>query len=168
MEKFTEKFKKFFSSDEALKRIPTYLFTLCVLFIGIFIMLFNINSNLKLIAENSDKTEVITKDEKYDEVLDVFIEEESKVDDFLPYHSEVETKNEPTSDKIEENTTEQQNNPSKIKYVINTNSKKIHFIDCSFVKRTSEENKKTVEMSKNELNNYLNDGYEFCKTCGGK
>ena len=64
-----------------------------------------------------------------------------------------------------ENPTKQQ---SKTKtYVINKNSKKIHTKDCSFVDRMKEENKQIVQLTNDELNNYLNDGYTTCSSCGG-
>lgn len=70
----------------------------------------------------------------------------------------------------ENNTTTQKSddNVSRKTYVLNTSSKKIHLPDCTFVGRTKEENKKTVKLSTDELNQYKNDGYTICKTCGGK
>jgi hypothetical protein len=64
-----------------------------------------------------------------------------------------------------ETTTKQQ---SKTKtYVINKNSKKIHTKDCSFVDRMKEENKQTVQLTSDELNEYINNGYSTCSSCGG-
>ena len=64
-----------------------------------------------------------------------------------------------------ETTTKQQ---SKTKtYVINKNSKKIHTKDCSFVDRMKEENKQTVHLTSDELNEYINNGYSTCSSCGG-
>ena len=54
-----------------------------------------------------------------------------------------------------------------VNYVINVNSNKIHYSSCTFVTRMKEENKKEIKLSKDELNNYLNNGYTFCSTCGG-
>ena len=64
-------------------------------------------------------------------------------------------------------TTSSTDNESKTTYVININSKKIHYAQCSFVNRMKEENKQTIKLSKNELKNYLENGYTFCSTCGG-
>lgn len=76
------------------------------------------------------------------------------------------SKNETTTKK--ETTTKSSENNAKSKtYVINTNSKKIHYADCTFAERTKEENKKTVKLTDDELKSYLNNGYTFCKTCGG-
>ncbi len=64
-----------------------------------------------------------------------------------------------------ETTTRQQ---SKTKtYVINKNSKKIHTKDCSFVDRMKEENKQTVHLTSDELNEHINNGYSTCSSCGG-
>lgn len=60
-----------------------------------------------------------------------------------------------------------QNPSAKTTYVINKSSKKIHHYDCSFVDRMSEENRLTVKLTDDELNEYLNNGYEMCKSCGG-
>ena len=64
-------------------------------------------------------------------------------------------------------TTTSQNISNSQTYVLNINSKKIHLPDCSFVARTKEENKKTVKLTDDELQDYVNDGYTICKTCGG-
>ncbi len=52
-------------------------------------------------------------------------------------------------------------------YVINTNTKKIHRPSCSVLANTKEENKKSVTLTDEELKEYLNGSYEFCKKCGG-
>ncbi len=179
-DKFSTKLKNMFSSESSLKRIPFYLFLICILLIALVVMLVKINHNLELIAENGGSgIEAITKDENYENVLNVFTEDEKTLEDSLPYYKvDEETtseKAEPTSNNFEntqkptESTTENQPNDSvpRTTYVININSKKIHFSDCTFVNRTKEENKKTVKLSSDELNEYLNNGYVFCKTCGG-
>ena len=65
-----------------------------------------------------------------------------------------------------DNTTTKQHSKTKT-YVINKNSKKIHTKDCSFVDRMKEENKQIVQLTNDELNNYFNDGYTTCSSCGG-
>ncbi len=52
-------------------------------------------------------------------------------------------------------------------YIINTESKKIHFRDCYVLENTSDEKKKSVILTDEELEEYLNNGYEVCKKCGG-
>lgn len=53
-------------------------------------------------------------------------------------------------------------------YVINTNSKKIHLSSCSYAANMKEENKLTVQLTDEELQNqYLSNGYAFCSRCLG-
>ena len=47
-------------------------------------------------------------------------------------------------------------------YILNTNSKKIHYKDCSGVKGMSAENKKESDLSRDEL---IGQGYEPCGIC---
>lgn len=49
--------------------------------------------------------------------------------------------------------------------VINKNSKKIHSPDCSYVKNMKEENR--GEISSEELDSYLAQGYTMCRRCKG-
>lgn len=60
-----------------------------------------------------------------------------------------------------------ENGKSGSAYVINTNSKKIHRPSCSVLSNTNDENKKNVTLTDDELKEYLNGSYEFCKKCGG-
>ena len=49
--------------------------------------------------------------------------------------------------------------------VLNTNSKKIHSPDCAYAKNIKDANRS--EISADELDAYLNEGYEFCQHCKG-
>ena len=49
--------------------------------------------------------------------------------------------------------------------VLNTNSKKIHSPDCPYAKNIKDANR--GEISADELDAYLNEGYEFCQHCKG-
>lgn len=188
MEKFSEKLKKLFSSEASLQRIPLYFFITCVLLVVLICKLGETNHYLKEIAENgTDVIEIETKNDAYESVADVYIESTKLAEDIVPILDVMTTdessteqsttqKNESTSKKSETTTKQQQstqttddnvNNSSKTTYVLNISSKKIHLPDCSFVNRTKEENKKTVELTDEELQQYLDDGYTFCKTCGG-
>lgn len=181
MEKFSEKLKKIFSSEASLKRIPLYFFLTCVLLIVLICKLGETNQYLKEIAANGTNIiEIETKDKDYEKVVDVYIETTKSAEDIVPILEELTdettTKKNETTTKKEETTikdittTQASNNDDKsdkTTYVLNISSKKIHFADCSFVNRTKEENKKTVELTDNELQEYLNNGYTFCKTCGG-
>ena len=54
------------------------------------------------------------------------------------------------------------NKSTESKYILNTNSKKIHYPNCHSIKRMSEKNKKNSSLSKSEL---INQGYDPCKNC---
>ena len=184
LEKFSEKIKKFFSSEASLQRVPLYFFLTCVLFVVLIFKLGETNQYLKEIAKNG--TEVIqieTKDDDYENVVDVYIEPSKSAEDIVPILGEI-TSTETTTEKSKETTTKKdsaensntntqspsqnnENKSDKTTYVLNISSKKIHLPNCSFVDRTKEENKKTVELTAQELKEYLNNGYTFCKTCGG-
>lgn len=193
MEKFSERLKEFFSSEKSLQRIPLYLFLICVLFIALFFRLGKTNLYLKEIAANGTNViEIETKDDEYENVVDVYIDGSTKtIADYVPLIDEL-TKDTPTTQQSSETTTkvkntnssskenitkdksttqtEQQttanNKSGKTTYILNTSSKKIHLPSCSFVDRTKDENKKTVQLTAEELQEYLNNGYTFCKTCG--
>lgn len=190
LEKFSEKFKKFFSSEASLQRVPLYFFLTCVLFVVLIFKLGETNHYLKEIAANgTDVIEIETKDKDYENVVDVYIETTKAPEDIVPLLEEMSSstttteKSKETTTKKAETTTKKdatntttttqsssQNNEAKsdkTTYVLNISSKKIHLPDCSFVNRTKEENKKIVELTEQELQNYLSDGYTFCKTCGG-
>lgn len=157
-----------FTSEEAsLKKIPFYLFLIGVLIVVFIIKINETNKYLKIIAESDNPSiEIHTKDEKYDEVLNIYTEDTKTPEEILPNPYD-EINKQPTSENKEEFVEPSTSTTSKQKYVINISSKKIHKPECSFVARTKEENKKTVELSNDELKEYLNNGHEFCKTCGG-
>ena len=171
--------EKLTSEETSLKRIPFYLFLLGVLVCVLIFKIGETNKYLKMIAENRNViVETHTNDENYDSVLNIYTEEPKKQEDILPNPKEDKTENKTEANtKPPESQSPQQtepdekvtasNNQGKV-YVINTSSKKIHLPDCSFVARTKEQNKKTVTLSDDELNEYLNNGHELCKTCGGK
>ncbi len=181
-------FKKFIDVDESVKRIPIYFFLVCVLLVVLIFKLSQTNEYLKVIAENGKNSiEYETFDDTF---IEVITEENKDKEDYLPLLEELtdeETTNESTTKnqnytsketttKLNKETTTKKNtttqnlydNVARKTYVLNISSKKIHLPDCSFVARTKEENKKTVKLSDDELNQYKNDGYTICKTCGGK
>ena len=190
-------FKKLTDSEQALKRIPTYFFCICVLLIAIAIQLGNTNKYLRIISENG--TNIVEYETFDDTFVEIITEEQKDIEDYVPLLEEVSTEtttkkqnisskvtttaknnsdNETTTNnKVETttttttstvtHTTTSQNISNSQTYVLNINSKKIHLPDCSFVARTKEENKKTVKLTDDELQAYVNDGYTICKTCGG-
>lgn len=180
-------FKKFIDVDESVKRVPIYFFFVCVLLVIMIFKLGQTNEYLKVLAENSkNSVEYETFDDTF---IEIVTENTKDKEDYLPLLEEL-TDDEITS---EESTTRKQENSSKetttkiVKetttdstttqksddnvsrktYILNTSSKKIHSTTCSFLPK-NEENKKSVELSDNELNDYINNGYEVCKKCGGK
>ena len=189
-------FKKFIDVDESVKRIPFYFFLVCVLLVVLIFKLSQTNEYLKVIAENSKNSieyetfddtfiEVVTEDNKekddYLTILEELTEDESTSEEDTTENQNISSKetttknNKETTTKANKETTTKNNtteksddNVSRKSYVLNTSSKKIHYPDCSFVSRTKEENKKSVKLSTDELNQYKNDGYTMCKTCGGK
>lgn len=185
-------FKKITDSETALKRLPFYFFLICVLLVVLIFKLGKTNEYLKIIAENGTNN---IEYETYDDTFIAAVSENEKdIADYVPLLEEVteESAEEESTTKTENKssvsetttksstesttksnksvTTTQQvtdDGSAKTTYVINISSKKIHLADCSFVARTKEENKKTVNLSDSELKSYLNDGYTLCKTCGG-
>mgnify|MGYP003289079374 CR=1 FL=1 len=169
------------TGEAVLKRIAFYLFLICVLLILIFFKLNEINNNFLNITEPILSS---IKSEEKESVKDVFIDENDNiVGEVLPMYNELsesETDNTinnttESTTKVKENSTEntteavtqQHSNSQKYDFVINTNSNKIHYVDCTFVGRMKEENKKYIQLSNDELNDYLNNGYTLCSTCGG-
>lgn len=181
--KLMEFLEKSVSGEIILKRIAFYLFLICVLLGLVFFKLNEINESILMIAE---PISVHTKEEKNKDIADVFIEEKGEIGDVLPFYNELEestseatttTKIDETNSNIKEhedktNTTTEvatsnNHSSSKINFVINVNSNKIHYADCSFVNRMKEENRKSIQLSDSELKEYLNNGYTLCSTCGG-
>lgn len=185
--------KKLTDSESLFKKIPFLLLLICVLLTAVIFKIDKTNQLLEIIADNN--TNSVNFEEFKDTFIEVETEDNKTVEDYLPIVSELHEKDETTTEKHtlsnkettkkqnsaseketttatdsleKEPTTELNNNVSRKTYVLNISSKKIHSPNCSFVPRTKEENKKTVKLSDNELNNYINDGYTLCKTCGGK
>lgn len=156
--KLIKLYKKFSSDEATIKRVPIYFFIICICLFVLLFKLAETNKYLKVIAENgTNLIEAETFDENYESVSKTFIEEPKTPEEILPYLEEV---------KNDSNDNEQ--NLSVKSYVINTDSKKIHYSDCSFAERIKEENKKTVNLTDDELKEYTNQGYTICSTCGGK
>lgn len=187
--KFIDFFRKITDSESALKRIPFYFFLICVLLVVLIFKLGKTNQYLRIIAENgTSNIEYETRDDTF---IEVITEDKKEIEDYIPLLEEVtdetttekktnvsakETTTKSNKETTTNNTTHsstttqtsEENNVTKKTYILNINSKKIHYPDCSSAARTKEENKKTVNLSKDELQNYINDGYTFCKTCGGE
>ena len=178
-DKIIDFLEKSVSSEAVLKRIATYLFIACILLCLIFFKLNEINQTI-LDVSNPILSNI--KTEEYESVKDVFIEDNDNIlGDVLPLYDELkedestnitENKNDISSDKTTtekntESTAQQQSHSVNYDFVINTNSKKIHYSDCTFVSRMKKENRKDIQLSNDELNEYINNGYTLCSTCGG-
>ena len=160
--------KKEETSSTNSNKTPFILFLIGVLLCILIFKINETNKYLKIIAENSSiSIETETKDENYDSVLNVFTEEPTKQEDILqkPNYESTEPTDSTETVTQEDATTDTKQGKT---YVINISSKKIHKPDCSFVGRTKEENKNTVVLSDEQLKDYINNGYQICKTCGGK
>lgn len=178
-DKIIEFFEKSVSGEAVLKRIAAYLLVACILLGLIFFKLNEINQTI-LDVSNPILSNI--KTEENESVKDVFIEDNDNVlGEVIPLYDELkedESKNTTdknneipsditTTEKNTESTAQQQNNSKKYNFVINVNSKKIHYSDCTFVNRMKEENRKAIQLSDDELNEYINNGYTLCSTCGG-
>ena len=107
---------------------------------------------------------VISTTKNADDVEEEMDETEKSTNKKTDLTSTTTSKHETTTNT--DNTTTKPQSKTKT-YVINKNSKKIHTKDCSFVDRMKEENKQIVQLTNDELNNYFNDGYTTCSSCGG-
>ncbi len=188
-DKIIEFLDKSVSSEIILKRIAFYLLLICVLLGLIFFKLNEINENIILAIEpivsnyNTEKEEVVADvflEDKFNVVEDKF-----EMGDTLPFFDEPENtsstttvqniietstninKSEPKTETTTEVLTSNTNSTQKHNFVININSNKIHYDDCTFVNRMKEENRKYVQLSNIELKEHLNNGYTLCSTCGG-
>ncbi len=162
------------ANDKTLRIIAFFLLLISVLLLLIFLKLEKISKNF-VIAANNESIEISTNNEEYNDIIDVFFETTEDMGDILPLYDETSdsttTISAESSEIIESKTnvaTTTASNPSaKTTYVINKNSKKMHYKTCSFVSRMKDENKVIVQLDKQELNSYLNSGYSFCSSCGG-
>ncbi len=180
-------------SNNKLEKLIIMLSVLLVIFgiltVFLLVKMYKMDNTLNKLSYiiSSEISEYENKD-----IIDIFTEETEVPESILPVYDEIYSEETTTSTNINTNnnsnnvtnkteTTSSQNintteveittsttdNGEKITYAININSKKIHYAQCSFVNRMKEENKQTIKLSKNELKNYLENGYTFCSTCGG-
>ena len=189
--KMNEQHEYDMKSNNKLEKLIILLSVLLVIFgiltVFLLVKMYKIDNTLNKLSYiiNTEMSEYENED-----LIDIFTEETEIPESNLPIYDELSSgettiENTTTSNisndvTIKNETTSKQNNvteavtnttstdnENKVTYVINTNSKKIHYAQCSFVSRMKEENKQTIKLSKNELKNYLENGYTFCSTCGG-
>lgn len=185
------KLKKFikdaFTSEAKAARIPYYFFAICVLFAVICFQLNTTNRYLKRIANGgsgiynyqtnnesndpyvifSDKSSETTSEEQTDEEpSDVSTSENQTT--YEKYESTTAPTTQNSAEITSANSAESKPQGNTTTYMINKNSKKIHFPNCSYAANMKEENKLTVKISADELNSqYLSNGYTFCSRCAG-
>lgn len=189
--KMNEQHEYDMKSNNKLEKLIILLSVLLVIFgiltVFLLVKMYKIDNTLNKLSYiiNTEISEYENED-----LIDIFTEETEIPESNLPIYDELSSgettientttnnisndvtiKNETTSKQNDvtdaETNTTSTNNENKVTYVININSKKIHYAQCSFVSRMKEENKQTIKLSKNELKNYLENGYTFCSTCGG-
>ena len=185
MEENQKNIKTNSKTETLLKLVSVLLVIFCTIMVVLFLKINELNNNLNRLSYIIDNE---TESYQYKDTIDVFYEETENGEEMLPVYDEynnnkneestINTQTESTSKKdtlitTTENTTIKNNevqtpdNSVKRNYVINVNSNKIHYSSCTFVGRMKEENKEEIQLTKDELNNYLNNGYTFCSTCGG-
>lgn len=144
-----------FNTDTMSKITLIGIVVISLLLIVIVVQLFFMNKYLRNVLQDN----FILTTEKIETHLVVATETTKSVYEVMPGWTEpkeTDTTQLPTETK-----------KSGSSYVINTNSKKIHRPSCSVLTNTNESNKKYVTLTDEELNDYLNGSYEFCKKCGG-
>lgn len=188
--KTTDYIKKFTDSEHSIKRIPFYMFLICVLLVVLIFEIRNTNNSLRIIAENG--TQSVEYDTVYDTFVEIVTEETKELEDYIPIASENSTSttnnavnnNGETTTKTSSTVTTKHsttstttvgttviadnNNQGKQNYILVTSTKKIHSTDCTYASKAKPENKKSVTLTDDQLNEYINNGYVLCKSCGGK
>ena len=155
------------NKDKKSNFVPICLVLIIALLFGIIFKMHATNKYLKIISDyyNPGSYTIVTPGEKYDSVSEVFDKNEVEYNSLVNKENNSDTNSDDTA---KEETTSIDDGTPKTAYVLNTSSKKIHYPSCSVLSRTKDENKKSVNLSNEELNNYKNKGYTLCNTCGGK
>lgn len=189
--KITDYIKSFTDTEHSIKRIPFYMLIVCVLLVVLIFEIRDTNKSLRIIAENG------TKSVEYETIDDTFVEivtEETKeLVDYIPAASENTSSttkissnkdhNNVSTTKTSSNSTTKEstanatgsanaevanNNQGKRNYILVTSTKKVHSPDCTYALRAKAENKKSVTLTDEQIDEYINRGYVLCKSCGGK
>ena len=151
-------------NEEKSRLVPICLFLIIALLIGIVFKLHATNKYLKIISDyyNTGKISMDIIGDEYKSVSEVFDENEKE------YNSAKDDTSSESNDTTDEEVTNTDDDSPKKEYILNISSKKIHYPSCSVVNRMKEENKKSVELTDEQLNDYKSKGYTMCSTCGGK
>lgn len=195
---FKDFLKKQTSTEKVFKQIPVLLFIICILLVISIFMINKTNQLLETVVNNgidihdyesfkdtfieveteNDKTvgdylpivgELHEKDESNTEGNPSNEQETTTKQNSVSKNESTTKANTETTSIIANGSTTQSDdsNISKKTYVI-TKTKKIHTPSCHYAINTKQENKQTLNLSDEEIKQYKNNGYEFCKKCGGK
>lgn len=170
--------KDAFTSEAKASRIPYYFFAICILLTVICVQLNTANRYLKRIAAGGNGTYSFETNSKSNDPHEVFAENsseenseqnsENSTSESSESRAEVSSAPKSTSSAVLSTSAEPKPQGVTKTYVINTNSKKIHLSSCSYAANMKEENKLTVQLTDEELQNqYLSNGYAFCSRCLG-
>ena len=148
-----------FTSKESNIRWISFACVLIVTLLGIIaLLLYDMNKDIHSLID-------LLEDGEYNRVVDVFYENENTSTTTEPESTIVNSVESTTKSENITSTTKPQSNTNT--YVINKSSKKIHLQSCSFADRIKEDNKNVLQLTKEELQEYLQNGYTKCSTCGG-
>ena len=148
-----------FTSKESNIRWISFACVLIVTLLGIIaLLLYDMNKDIHSLID-------LLEDGEYNRVVDVFYENENTSTTTEPDSTIVNSVESTTKSENITSTTKPQGNTKT--YVINKSSKKIHLGSCSFADRIKEDNKQTLQLTSEELQEYLQNGYTKCNTCGG-
>lgn len=148
-----------FTSKESNIRWISFACVLIVTLLGIIaLLLYDMNKDIHSLID-------LLEDGEYNRVVDVFYENENTSTTTEPDSTNVNSVESTRKSENITSTTKPQGNTKT--YVINKSSKKIHLESCSFADRIKEDNKDTLQLTNKELQEYLQNGYTKCNTCGG-
>lgn len=167
--------KDAFTSEAKASRIPYYFFAICILLTVMCLELNTANRYLKRIASGGLGTYNYETNTKSNDPYEVFSDKTSEESDetssdgtYTVTQSDSASETQNRTDATSDNSTVSKPQGQVTTYVLNKSSKKIHYPNCSYAANIKEENKLTVNLTADELNNqYLSNGYVFCSRCAG-
>lgn len=139
-------------------KIITVLVCVVVLLASCFTLLsqLKLKNEIERIKENKTQSEI---------VIDWAGEEKSDIIDYRENMAENTNVNNEANNNFNTSFAVENNENVGNGFIINKNSKKIHYSDCRSVAKISDNNKKAI--GENELAAYLDNGYSFCSICSG-
>lgn len=160
------------TNEPKLKGLPYFMVAICVILGAISVELGFMNVYLKRIALGSNTYGILTSTNNnpysvFSEAPSTaFYNSDSTTTQDITELSTATTDSSSAATQTEVTTSKPQ--PGAITYVLNKNSKKIHYSDCTYASNMKEENKLVVKLTYSELEQqYISQGYVFCSKCGG-